>query len=110
MQGGRSVVECPIQTNQGVKAADVVWVSHQRRASRPNDPAYLIAPEICVEVVSTSNAQGELDERKRLFFQTGALEVWLCSLDGEVTFFNPDGRIPESRLCPDFPKHVALEG
>jgi len=110
MEGGRSVVECPIQTEEGVKAADVVWVSHQRRASRPNDPAYLIAPEICVEVVSPSNIQAALEERKRLFFQAGALEVWLCSLEGDMTFFGPAGRIAESRLCPGFPKRILLDG
>jgi Uma2 family endonuclease len=110
IEGGRSVVECPIQTEEGVKAADVVWVSHQRRASRPNDPAYLIAPEICVEVVSPSNSQAEINERKRLFFQAGASEVWLCSLEGDMTFLGPAGRIPESRLCPGFPKRILLEG
>src|SRR6266852_2522010 len=76
MTGGRSVTECPIQTEEGVKAADVAWVSHERRASRQNDPVYMIAPEICVEVLSPSNLEGELNERKRLFFQKGALEFW----------------------------------
>jgi len=33
MQGGRSIVECPLQTREGVKAIAVVWVSHARRAS-----------------------------------------------------------------------------
>src|SRR5438132_11727827 len=31
MTGGRSLTECPVQTTQGVKAADVAWVSHERR-------------------------------------------------------------------------------
>src|SRR6267154_770672 len=65
MTGGLSMPECPILTEEGVKAADVAWVSHQRRASRQNDPVYLIAPEICVEVLSPSNIEGELQERKR---------------------------------------------
>ena len=101
--------ECPIQTEEGVKAADVVWVSHERRASRQNDPVYLIAPEICVEVVSPSNVEDELNERKRLFFQKGALEFWLCGLDGQLSFFDPGGPIPNSRLCPDFPHRVVLD-
>jgi len=58
---------CPIRTTEGVKAADVAWVSNERRLSRRNDPVYLIAPEICVETVSPSNTDEELDERKRLF-------------------------------------------
>src|SRR5438093_1534846 len=83
--GGRSIPECPIQTQEGVKAADVVWVSNERRASRSNDPVYLIAPEICVEVLSPSNSEGEIDERKRLFFETGAVEFWVCGLNGEMS-------------------------
>src|SRR6266567_1661022 len=102
--GGRSLTECPIQTEEGVKAADVVWVSNERRASRPNDPVYLIAPEICVEVESPSNEEAELLERKRLYFEKGAAEFWLCGLSGEMSFFDPVGEIAPSRLCPEFPK------
>src|SRR5438445_7564099 len=102
MTGGRSLTECPIQTEEGVKAADVAWVSQERRASRPNDPVYLIAPEICVEVESPSNQQDELAERKRLYFENGAEEFWLCGLNGEMSFFNPLGEMPHSKLCPGF--------
>jgi Uma2 family endonuclease len=109
MKGGRSITVCPIQTDDGVKAADVAWVSNVRRASRSNDPVYLIAPVICVEVISPSNSEGELAERRQLFFQKGALEFWLCGLYGEMTFFDPAGEIPASQLCPDFPRQVMLE-
>src|SRR6184192_3812395 len=57
MRDGRSITECPIRTEEGVKAADVAWVSRERRASKQNDPVYLIAPEICVEVLSPSNSE-----------------------------------------------------
>lgn len=109
MKQGRSLPECPIQTSEGVKAADVAWVSNERRASRQNDPVYLIAPEICVEVVSPSNSQEEIEERKRLFFEKGAVEFWVCSLTGAISFFDPAGEMPASKLCQDFPKQVVLE-
>jgi Uma2 family endonuclease len=109
MAGGLSMTECPIQTDEGVKAADVAWVSLERRASRPNDPAYLIAPEICVEVVSPSNIPEELEERKRLFFERGASEFWLCGLDGQMSFFDPGGSLPRSRVCPNFPARVVFD-
>lgn len=108
LAGGLVLTECPIQTEEGVKAADAAWVSHERRASRPNDPVYLIAPEICVEVLSPSNAEEEMHERRRLFFEKGALEYWLCSLKGEMTFFDPAGLINESRLCPSFPTQIVV--
>ncbi len=107
--GGISLTECPVQTEEGVKAVDAAWVSRERRGSRQNDPVYVIAPEICVEVVSPSNTEAELSERKRLLFQKGALEFWLCGLDGEMVFFDPGGQIPRSRLCPAFPGHIALD-
>ena len=109
MKHGRSMPECPIQTSEGVKAVDVAWVSNQRRSSRPNDPVYLIAPEICVEVISPSNSAEEIDERKKLFFEKGAAEFWVCGLDGSMSFSDPAGPIPKSKLCPGFPGQVSLE-
>lgn len=109
LSGGLSITECPIQTDEGVKAADVAWVSRPRRASRPNDPVYLIAPEICVEVLSPSNLDEELAERRRLFFAKGALEFWVCRLDGQMAFYDHAGALPQSRLCPNFPKQISLD-
>jgi len=109
LKNGRSIVECPIETSEGVKAADVVWVSEERRKSRPNDPAFLIAPEICVEVESPSNSAGEFMERQRLFFERGAQEFWICGILGDMTFCDPSGQIPQSNLCRDFPKKLSLD-
>lgn len=109
LSAGLSINECPIQTTEGVKAVDVAWVSHERRKSKPNDPAYLIAPEICVEVLSPSNTSEEMMERKRLFFEKGAFEFWMCGLEGQMTFFDPVGEIAQSKLCPQFPKTVVLD-
>lgn len=109
MTNGRSLTECPIQTSEGVKAVDVAWVSHERRGSKPNDPVYLIAPEICVEILSPSNTQEEMMERKALCFEKGALEFWLCGLEGQMTFFDPASEISRSKLCPEFPTTVVLD-
>lgn len=109
MRGGRAVTECPIETSEGVKATDVAWVSRERRASKPNDPVYLIAPEICVEIESPSDSRSELEERKRLYFEKDAAEFWVCDLDGRMEFYHSAGSIPQSRLCPDFPLRIALD-
>jgi Uma2 family endonuclease len=108
MQSGRSIAECPLDTSDGVKAIDVAWVSHQRRASKQNDPVYLIAPEICVEVLSPSNSPDEIAFRKRLFFERGAGEFWICDDEGVMQFFDVAGAISNSKLCPDFPSKVEL--
>jgi Uma2 family endonuclease len=107
--GGLSIAECPLETTEGVKAMDVAWVSQERRKSKANDPAYLIAPEICVEVKSPSNSLAELHERKALYFQKGALEVWFCDEEGAMTFFDHTGPIPRSKFCPVFPEKIVLD-
>jgi Uma2 family endonuclease len=102
LKDGLALPECPIETSEGVKAADIAWVSRKRRASRPNDPVYLIAPEICVQVMSPSNSEEELEERKRLFFEKGAVEFWVCDLLGNMTFSDGGGALVASKLCPKF--------
>jgi Uma2 family endonuclease len=109
MKHGRSLPECPLQTSEGVKVIDVVWVSEARRKSRTNDPCYVIAPEICIEVVSPSNTADEFAERRRLFFERGALEVWGCDQDGRLTFFDPAGPVDRSQLCPQFPAKLEID-
>ena len=109
MQGGRAVPECPLETSEGVKAVDVAWVSRSRRASQLKQACYLIAPEICVEIESPSNSREELMERKRLCFEKGAQEFWLCDLNGRMTLFDPAGEIAKSKLCPAFPATVSLD-
>ncbi len=108
MRTGLALTECPIQTNEGVKAADVAWVSHERRASKPNNPCYLIAPEICVEVMSPSNSMEQMFERRSLYFEKGAVEFWLCDEDGRMTFFYPAGLLSRSNLCPEFPPQIKV--
>jgi hypothetical protein len=104
-----SLTECPIETSERVKATDVAWVSHERRASRPKDPMYLVAPEICVEIESSSNPEGEWEERRRLLFERGAKEFWLCDLEGRLRFYEPAGPIARSGVCPDFPERISLD-
>lgn len=106
MKKGRSMPECPLQTSEGVKAIDVVWVSDERRKSRPNHPCYLIAREICIEAAFPPKSPEELNERRRLFFEKGAVEVWLCDQEGRASFFDPAGLLERSELCPGFPRKL----
>ena len=109
LPGGRAIPECPLQTTEGVKAIDVAWVSHERRKSKPNNPVFLIAPEICVEVESPSNSHAEFMERKRLYFEQGAVEFWICGLLGGLTFHDRTGEISTSKFCPAFPAKIELD-
>ena len=103
---GETIVECAIRTKQGTKVADVAWSSEDRGKLIFNEIECSIAPEICIEVLSTSNSKKEMQTKRALYFEAGAIEVWLCSQQGRLTFYNSDGKLKNSRLAPDFPNSI----
>lgn len=109
LSNGQSLVECPISTADGVKGADVVWISTKRCAKALRQDVLVIAPEICVEVISKSNTREEMMAKKALYFEAGAEEVWFCDRKGRMFFFlknSPDQAVSHSSLCADFPKKI----
>jgi len=104
--GGESYPEYAIATPQGVKTPDVVWTSAERERAmdQTGDPTTL-APEICVEIMSETNTQAELQEKRRLYLDAGAREVWIVSEDGRIRFFGEEER-EQSKIAPDCPNHV----
>jgi Uma2 family endonuclease len=105
---GKVATECPISTNEGIRAADVVWISAARQAVSLKQNVLTIAPEICVEVLSPRNTHGEMDAKKRLYFSAGADEVWFCDLQGRMFFFTKaEPSAPgQSLVCPGFPEAI----
>ena len=65
-----------------------------------------MAPALCVEVASESNTDRELIEKRALYFEAGAQEVWFCDLMGNMSFFDPAGPRERSAMCPEFPTEV----
>jgi len=99
-QEGAVFPEAPIQTAKGVKVPDVAWASPAfMRENRLASP-FLRAPELCIEVMSPSNSRREMEEKRELYFARGALEVWLCDEQGQLSFYDCAGEIPASRLFP----------
>src|SRR5947209_20020295 len=74
---GRTLTECPISTADGVKAADVAWASSRCLRELGNRVCFPRAPEICVEVLSPRNTKAEIEEKKALYLDAGAQEVWI---------------------------------
>ena len=105
---GLTYPECPIQTEDNVKVADVVWISRERYKLIENDDVCFIAPEICIEIKSSSNTLEEMKFKKELYFKAGAVEFWLCNENGEMSFFNSDGQIINSVIVPSFPASIEL--
>jgi Uma2 family endonuclease len=108
LQAGEAFPECSIQTSQGVKVADVVWASAAFLQQHAGLDPYPAAPKIVVEVISPSNSIAEMEEKQQLYFASGAEEFWLCEDNGDMRFYNADGRLPRSGLVPEFPSTIQL--
>jgi Uma2 family endonuclease len=106
---GRVISECPASTSEGVKAIDVAWCSAEIWERFKDQSCFLECPEICVEICSPSNTRSELEEKKRLYFEAGASEVWFCERDGSMRFFlAPESEpVTGSALMPDFPSRIS---
>jgi len=75
LKKGEVLVECSIQTSEGVKVADVAWCSKTFIKKNGYETPYTQAPELCVEVVSPSHSKQEMLEKAELYLQAGAEEV-----------------------------------
>lgn len=101
--GGVVMTECGIATPEGVKVPDVAWCT-QEQIDRTGDVyAFAIAPEICVEIKSPSNARAELLAKVRLYLDAGAKEVWLVDNEGRVRFHDKSGEIEKSSYGVEVP-------
>lgn len=82
-RGGRVVTECSVQTSDGVRVADVAWVSNARLKAMGIVTPFPQAPEICVEIMSPSNSWAEMHVKAGLYLQAGAQQVWVVPIVGE---------------------------
>ena len=105
---GRTLPECAIATPKGTKAADVAWISPERFQIVREEDECSIAPEICVEIISSSDSKREILEKIALYFNQGALECWTCDERGRMNFYAPGGYLEKSALAPDFPVSIDL--
>ena len=102
---GTVIVECSVKTSDGVKVADVAWASDMFMARNGEASPYPEAPEICIEIVSPSNAKEEMAQKVELYLAKGAQEVWICSENGAVEHFEHRGKVKVSRLLGE---HITL--
>jgi Uma2 family endonuclease len=110
MGQGRVITECPISTADGVKAADVAWASPDVMRELGRRVCFPRSPEICVESISPSNTEMEIQEKMALYFDAGAKEVWTCAESGVMNFFGGkvNRSIRASKICPQCPRRVEL--
>jgi Uma2 family endonuclease len=108
LKKGKAIPECAIKTRKGTKVADVAWASPETVRRIRYESECSSAPEICVEVLSLTNTHEEMKEKRALYFESGAQEVWIC-VDGIIHFYNIQGKIEKSLLVPQFPYQITFE-
>ena len=69
---GRASVELAIRTTDGTKVADAIWCSAERWAQIEDAYDAPVAPEICVEVLSPTNTEAEMETKRALYFKAGS--------------------------------------
>ncbi len=104
LTGGEALAECAIRTKQGTKVADVAWASNDLLEKIEVECS--IAPEICIEVLYFSNIKLEINEKKAIYFEQGALEFWVCDSFSNMSFFTEDGKIECSKITKKFPASI----
>jgi Uma2 family endonuclease len=65
-KNGKVLTECSVSTSKGVKVADVAWESKDFFERNGVDTPYKEVPELCVEIISPSNAAQEMEEKINL--------------------------------------------
>jgi Uma2 family endonuclease len=101
-----TIVECPIETTDGVKVADIAAAPAALFRDLPKSVSLRQAPKICVELLSPSNSEEEMMEKSELYFHQGAEEFWVVSEFGQLFFYSLHGQMDQSLLCPDFPSNI----
>lgn len=98
---GRAIVEFSIQIGNQVRVPDVVWCSKNFLKQHIKEDPCLVAPEICIEVISPSNSFAEMKKKMALYFKAGAKEVWLVDFNGKTRIFNEINELQKSNFDVD---------
>jgi len=94
--GATVLTGCSILTRIGIRVPDVAWASPEFMAAFGEITPYMSAPEICVEIVSPSNTDAEIQEKTRAYLVCGAKEVWIVAEAGGIRYFDASGEKPAS--------------
>lgn len=65
---GKVLTECAVKTHKGTKVADVAWVSKTIFNTIKHEAECSVAPELCIEILSSSNTNDEIEEKKACIF------------------------------------------
>jgi Uma2 family endonuclease len=106
--GGQTMVEVGIATGLGVRAPDVAWCSEAFLQKHPEEMPLAAAPELCIEIVSASNALPKLREKAMAYINAGAIEAWIVFPQTRaIEIYGRGGRLNATAFAIDTAKLFA---
>ena len=99
LPAGEVFTECSVLTQIGVRVPDVAWASSQFVDLHGDVTRFPTAPELCVEIVSPSNSEDEIEAKIGAYLAVGAQEVWTVSEEGAIRYFSSTGEAKGSRFA-----------
>jgi Uma2 family endonuclease len=88
--------------------ADLAFVSHERCDAIPRNGYLAGAPDLVIEVLSPSNRDAEIEEKRKLCLGNGSREFWVVDdEDREIKVSTPDGRTVTYRADQQIPLFFA---
>jgi energy-coupling factor transporter ATP-binding protein EcfA2 len=105
---GHVLVDVPIETHDGVRKADVAWISNARRSTLCREPAYSGAPEICVHLPGHDRAESEVHKTMGILFKVGAVENWLCDPLGNLKVLRSHANTSQ-RMIESIPTQILCD-
>jgi Uma2 family endonuclease len=71
---------------------DVAYVSYERWNAANRTRNLRGSPELIIEILSPSNTTAEMNERKKIFLESGCLEFWVLDpINRQIDVSTPDG-------------------
>jgi Uma2 family endonuclease len=95
---GTTFTQCAVETDIGVRVPDVAWASPDFMSRYGTMSPLPRAPELCIEVLSPTNTEPEMQQKVAAYLAAGATEVWLVKVDGTLEMLSQEGRIAASAL------------
>jgi Uma2 family endonuclease len=91
LSDGEVITEASVLTQIGVRVPDAAWASHQFLSVQRYATPFTAAPEICVEIVSPSNTNREIEAKVQAYLAGGAKEVWVVTEEPSLRIFDGAG-------------------
>ena len=103
---GRMVFNIPVETQNGVAVVDVGWASEAKMKTLRTEPAWNAAPDISVQIISSSHSEEQIARNIVPLMNASAREVWVV---------HPDGALVKHKqrdlefMIPDLTQKIAIQ-